>query len=126
MISGDMKANRLEIKTFLDNYSKQIYGISSIQDSIDDPKIDYILKNGYTKHSLNVFEYFEGKENLLILDVSEKNSFVKLANFINTTAPERNIPLRNSKNEVINLVKDIEKSILRNYNQRMENKNQST
>lgn len=117
IISDEMRENRLKIKQFIDDYHNKIFGLS-LYDNIDNPKLDYILSYTYNKHCLDVIEYFENRKDLLILDVSKRNSFIDLANFLNTAAPTRNIPVKNNRIEVVNFIKDMEKAIFRNHNQR--------
>ncbi len=119
ILSPEQAEERKIIRGFLaENYEK-FYGYN-LAKCIDDEKIDYILSSAYSNHYLDVVNYFKDKKDqLLILDVSEENSFIKLADFMNSSAPQNNMPFKNSINEAISRIKDREKAIIRNYNKRM-------
>lgn len=123
MLTDEMLETRNKTINFLKDYGTSIYG-DYLPEIIDTPKINAILLETYYRHFNQVTKYFEGREeDLLILDVSEQNAFTQLAEFLNREAPQPNMPVRNTINEVISIVRDNKKAIIRAYNQRLEQEN---
>ena len=60
--------------------------------SVDDPYDENLLKNSYLQHIEDVKKYFESKNNLLILNLNEKDTIDKLEVFLGIKLKIREIP----------------------------------
>jgi hypothetical protein len=66
----------------------------------DDPYNKDILINNYMQHNLEVMDYFKDRPNdLLVINVGEKDSYSKLMSFLNIDSPYSEFPWENKTTE---------------------------
>ncbi|PAU75366.1 hypothetical protein CK501_16570 [Halovibrio salipaludis] len=86
----DLKCARYVRKGFMYNTVK-LHGTSD-----DDPYNEEIMKAHYRKHNSDVYEYFKNRPNdLLVINVSDKNAYQRFINFIGIDSPYTGFPWEN-------------------------------
>ncbi len=84
-------------KGWINNNFKKLYGFTEK----DDPYDKKTLINSYEKHNLDVVNYFKDRPNdLLIINLSEEDAYLKFCNFIGVEAKENSFPWENKTENI--------------------------
>lgn len=80
----DLKNANYAYKGYLWDTHQYLYNIKET-----DIFNEEILKNHYLRYNREVIEYFEGRENLIVINVSQKKDFARLCNFLGLTTQKK-------------------------------------
>ena len=90
----DLSESKYIAEGFMKNHFFRYYGTSE-----KDPYNKNILINHYEEHNRNVLNYFKNRPNdLLVLNLSDENSYKDLEDFLNIHSPYKNFPWKNRRN----------------------------
>lgn len=92
----DLKNAKYRYKGYVWEVRQRVYGLSEN----DNPYDEKILKQYYKSHNTAVMDYFRLKNNLLVLNVSKKNSYKDLCNFLNKVPLYEEFPWENKTSEI--------------------------
>jgi len=76
--SDDLKSATYRYKGFIWTVMNKVFGINES----DNPYEESILKSYYNSHNNEVLDYFKHKNNLLVINLSDKSSYKKFCDFI--------------------------------------------
>lgn len=91
----DLQNGTYIYKGFIWKSFKEKYG-----ETPDDIYNKEVLISAYEHRNTSIKKYFKNKDNLLVLDISEKNSVTKLANFVGITPKYDTFPWKNKTSEL--------------------------
>lgn len=86
---GDLREARYVRPGFMYNVIRS-YGTTE-----DDPYNRKTLKSYYDKYNRNVIEYFKDRDDLLVINVSEKGAYQKFVKFLGVESPYDDFPWEN-------------------------------
>jgi len=92
----DLKNAKYRYKGYVWEVRQKVYGITEN----DDPYDERILKEYYRSHNKEILDYFRYKNNLLVLNIAEKQSYKKLCNFLNKKPLYDEFPWENKTSEI--------------------------
>ncbi|WP_432409970.1 sulfotransferase [Rasiella sp. SM2506] len=92
----DLKNANYRYKGYVWEVRQKVYGITEK----DDPYDAQILKKYYQSHNNAILDYFRNKNNLLILNLSDKSSYKKLCNFLNKKPLYNEFPWKNKTSAI--------------------------
>lgn len=88
---ADIIENRYVSSTFFEQFFMKGYGVSK-----ENPFDREVLKNQYNLHNSQVMDYFSDKpDKLLVINVSEKDSFKKFLRFVGKESHQTQFPWKN-------------------------------
>jgi hypothetical protein len=68
---------------------------------MDNPYDKDILITHYEKHNQDIINYFKGRpDDLLIINLSEKDTYLKFCNFIGVVPKRKTFPWENKTDEI--------------------------
>lgn len=74
----DLKLAKYRYKGYVWDTKTKVFGITEN----DEPYDEMILKDYYNSHNIAVIDYFKHKNNLLVINLSDKSSYLKFCKFI--------------------------------------------
>ena len=77
----DLKNSKYRYKGFMWDVRQRVYGLNEM----DDPYNKDIFIEYYQSHNKMVLDYFRNKNNLLVINLSDKDSYQKFCKFLNKT-----------------------------------------
>lgn len=93
----DLNSATYRHKGYIAKVRKKVFGISEEQNPYDEIK----LKNYYNTHNASVKDYFKNKSNLIVLNVSEEDSYLKFCEFIEKKPIYKEFPWENKTNTIL-------------------------
>jgi len=91
----DLKSSEYRYKGYRAEVRKKVFGLSEE----DDPYDATTLKEFYNAHNAAVIDYFRFKDNLLVINVSENDAYLKLCKFLNRKPKYDSFPWENKTSE---------------------------
>lgn len=92
----DLKEANYRYKGFVYDVRTQIFGIPETNDPFD----ECLLKAYYNSHNKMVLDYFKHKDNLLVLNLSDKNSYLKLSEYLGKEPLYEHFPWKNRTSDI--------------------------
>ena len=92
----DLNLATYRFKGYVAEVRRKIFGISELENPYDENK----LKHYYNTHNASVKDYFKNKSNLLVLNVSDDNSYLKLCEFIGRKPLYNKFPWENKTSDI--------------------------
>ncbi len=92
----DLKNAAYRYKGYVWNVRQKVYGFTEE----DDPYDETILKAYYNDHNASIIDYFRYKDNLLVLNVSHKDAYLKLCDFLGKKPLYEAFPWENKTSDI--------------------------
>ncbi|MBR9847114.1 MAG: hypothetical protein GYB35_13880 [Algicola sp.] len=92
----DLKATQYRYPGYVAEVRKRVFGINEDENPYDEKK----LKAYYNTHNASVKDYFKNKTNLLVLNVSDKDAYFRLCEFLEKKPLYETFPWENKTSEL--------------------------
>jgi hypothetical protein len=92
----DLKNVKYRYKGYVWDVRQKVYGFNEM----DDPYDKRIFIDYYLSHNKMVLDYFRNKNNLLVINLSDKDSYHRLCVFLNKTPLYNEFPWENKTSEL--------------------------
>lgn len=92
----DLKNATYRYKGYAWDVRQKVYGIKEG----DDPYCKEIFIEYYNMHNASVMDYFKYRNNILIINLSDKKAYFKFCNFLNKTPLYKEFPWENKTSKI--------------------------